>query len=74
MNGHRSAKKDSSTEPSNANAATLVSYLLGGLAFWGAVGWIVDWALGFSGLFLPIGLGVGLVGSIYLIYTQHVRS
>jgi ATP synthase protein I len=68
-----SAKKDEDTS-SNANATTLISYLLGGLAFWGGVGWVVDWALGFSGLFLPIGLGVGLVGSIYLIYAQYVRS
>ncbi|NYH53767.1 MULTISPECIES: hypothetical protein [Nocardiopsis] len=73
MNGQRSAKSDSQESP-NANAATLLSYLLGGLAFWGGVGWVADWALGFSGLFLPIGLGVGLVGSIYLIYIQHVRS
>ncbi|WP_017570755.1 AtpZ/AtpI family protein [Nocardiopsis halotolerans] len=72
-NGHPSAKKDSQ-EPSTANGTTLISYLLGGLAFWGGIGWVVDWALGFSGLFLPIGLGVGLVGSIYLIYIQHVRS
>ena len=67
-----SANKDE--ESSGANATTLISYLLGGLAFWGGVGWVVDRALGFSGLFLPIGLGVGLVGSIYLIYTQYVRS
>ncbi|MDE3724784.1 MULTISPECIES: hypothetical protein [Nocardiopsis] len=67
-----SAKNDERS--SNANATALISYLLGGLAFWGAVGWAVDRALGFSGLFLPIGLGVGLVGSIYLIYAQYVRS
>lgn len=68
-----SAKKDEDTS-SGANATTLISYLLGGLAFWGGVGWLLDRALGFSGLFLPIGLGVGLVGSIYLIYAQYVRS
>lgn len=73
MNGQRSAGRDSQESPP-ANAVTLISYLLGGLAFWGGVGWVADWALGYSGLFLPIGLGVGLVGSIYLIYTQHVRS
>ncbi|WP_159943109.1 MULTISPECIES: hypothetical protein [unclassified Nocardiopsis] len=73
MNGQSRAKRDSQ-ESTNANATTLISYLLGGLAFWGGVGWVADWALGFSGLFLPIGLGLGLVASIYLIYTQHVRS
>lgn len=70
---NRSSVKETAKQ-SNANAVTLISYLLGGLAFWGGVGWVVDWALGFSGLFLPIGLGVGLIGSIYLIYAQYVRS
>lgn len=69
----RSSVKEAAKQ-SNANAVTLISYLLGGLAFWGGVGWVVDWALGFSGLFLPIGLGIGLIGSIYLIYAQYVRS
>ncbi|KOX13564.1 hypothetical protein [Nocardiopsis sp. NRRL B-16309] len=71
MNEHRSAND---TQESSANGTTLVSYLLGGLAFWGGVGWVADQLLGFSALFLPIGLGVGLVASIYLIYAQHVRS
>ncbi|MBB5432704.1 hypothetical protein [Nocardiopsis composta] len=53
---------------------TVLSYLLGGLAFWGFVGWLVDLALGFETLFLPIGLLLGLVGSLYLIITQYVRS
>jgi ATP synthase protein I len=75
MNEHRSAKDAASdTEPSSANGITLVSYLLGGLAFWGGVGWVADRLLGLPALFLPIGLGLGFAGSIYLIYTQHVRS
>ncbi|WP_116243897.1 hypothetical protein [Nocardiopsis sp. FIRDI 009] len=67
-------RKGDDGEPSTPNGTTLVSYLLGGLAFWGGVGWVADWALGFSALFLPVGLVVGLVGGIYLIYAQHVRS
>ena len=70
MKEHRSADD---TKPSDAMGMTLVSYLLGGLAFWGGVGWVADRALGFS-LFLPIGLLVGFVAGIYLIYAQHVRS
>jgi ABC-type enterobactin transport system permease subunit len=35
---------------------------------------LADRMLGFEVLFLPIGLVLGLVGSIYLIITQYVRS
>lgn len=62
------------SEPPRANGMMLVSYLLGGLAFWGGIGWLADRALGFSSLFLPIGLLLGLAGAIYLIITQYVRS
>lgn len=61
-------------EPPRANAGAVLSYLLGGLAFWGLIGWGADRALGFDTLFLPIGLLLGLVGGIYLIITQYVRS
>ncbi|WP_017593574.1 hypothetical protein [Nocardiopsis potens] len=61
-------------EAPRANAMTVLSYLLGGLAFWGFVGWLADLALGFETLFLPIGLLLGLIGSLYLIITQYVRS
>ncbi|RCV56167.1 AtpZ/AtpI family protein [Marinitenerispora sediminis] len=60
---------------SRADGMTVVSYLLGGLAVWGGAGWLADWALGFeTPVFLPIGLILGLVGAIYLIVTQYVRS
>ncbi|WP_460855735.1 AtpZ/AtpI family protein [Nocardiopsis coralliicola] len=62
------------TEVSNASGMTIVSYLLGGLAFWGFLGWLADRAFGFETLFLPIGLLLGLVGAMYLIITQYVRS
>ncbi|ASU85305.1 hypothetical protein CDO52_23165 [Nocardiopsis gilva YIM 90087] len=60
--------------PSRASGVTIISYLLGGLAFWGGAGWLVDRALGYEALFLPIGLLLGLVAAIYLIITQYVRS
>ncbi|CAM3763739.1 hypothetical protein GCM10009799_43210 [Nocardiopsis rhodophaea] len=62
------------TGPQSASGLTIISYLLGGLAFWGGAGWLVDRALGYEALFLPIGLLLGLVGAIYLIITQYVRS
>lgn len=48
----------------------MISYLLGGMAVWGGAGWVVDSLLGFSAIFMPIGLILGLVAAIYLI---HVR-
>ncbi|NYE49459.1 ATP synthase protein I [Spinactinospora alkalitolerans] len=65
---------DGSEKEPRADGMTVVSYLLGGLAFWGGVGWLADWAFGFTTLFLPIGLILGLVGAIYLIVTQYGRS
>ncbi|MFC4564506.1 hypothetical protein ACFO4E_21815 [Nocardiopsis mangrovi] len=62
-----------SGEKPSAEGMTVVSYLLGGLAVWGGAGWLADRALGFETVFLPIGLVLGLVGSIYLIITQYVR-
>ncbi|WP_067968418.1 AtpZ/AtpI family protein [Nocardiopsis trehalosi] len=70
MNG-RPGGGDDTPSP---DGMTIVSYLLGGLAVWGGVGWLADRMLGFEVLFLPIGLVLGLVGSIYLIITQYVRS
>ncbi|RNL84561.1 hypothetical protein [Halostreptopolyspora alba] len=59
---------------SQVDPMSLVAMLLGGLAAWGGLGWLVDWALGYQGLFLPIGLVLGAVGSVYLIYVRYVRS
>ncbi|MBB6170312.1 ATP synthase protein I [Nocardiopsis mwathae] len=60
-------------DPQAPSGNTVISYLLGGLAFWGFAGWLADRALGYETLFLPIGLLLGLVASIYLIITQYVR-
>ncbi len=53
---------------------SLVAILIGGLLAWGGIGWLADWALGYEAVFLPIGLVLGAVGSVYLIYVQYGRS
>jgi hypothetical protein len=46
---------------------TAVGYLLGGMAVWGFVGWLVDQWLEWNGVATGIGVVVGMFGAIYLI-------
>ncbi|WP_106586056.1 AtpZ/AtpI family protein [Murinocardiopsis flavida] len=71
MNDQTSDGPDQGRRP---DGMAIVSYLLAGLALWGGIGWLADWAFGYETLFLPIGLLIGMVGSLYLIITQFVRS
>ncbi len=60
----------------NANpgdAWTVIAYLLSGLLLWGGVGLALDRWLGTSFLVL-IGLLVGGVGAIYLVYIRYGKS
>lgn len=73
MNVRHDGDRDHSDHESQADPMSLVAMLLGGLAAWGGLGWLADWALGYQGVFLPIGLVLGAVGSVYLIYVRYVR-
>jgi ATP synthase protein I len=45
-----------------------VGYLMGGIAFWGFVGWAVDrWLWHTGGVSTAIGVVLGAVAAIYLI-------
>jgi hypothetical protein len=55
-------------------AWSVLGLLLGGLAAWGGVGYLLDRWLGFRGLFLPIGLLVGVAGAIWLILIRYGRN
>jgi ATP synthase protein I len=46
---------------------TALAYLIGGMAVWGFIGWLVDQWLGTRGIFLGIGAVVGAAGGIYLV-------
>lgn len=48
--------------------------LFAGIIAWGGVGLLVDWLLGFRWLFLPIGMVVGMAGSIYLVIRRYGRD
>jgi ATP synthase protein I len=57
-----------------ANQAwSVIGTLLAGIVVWGGVGWLLDRWLGFDGLFLPIGMLLGVGASIYVIYVRYGR-
>jgi F0F1-type ATP synthase assembly protein I len=51
----------------------VLSTLLGGLIVWGGIGWLVDKLL-HTHIALPIGLLVGMAGSLYLIVKKYGSS
>jgi hypothetical protein len=50
-----------------SEAWNIFGTLIAGMAFWGLVGFGLDRLLGFRALFLPIGLGLGIALSMYLV-------
>ena len=55
-------------------AWSITGTLLAGILVWGGVGYLVDRLAGFRGLFLPIGMVIGVSASIYLVYMRHGRD
>ncbi len=47
-------------------AWTIVGRLFAGIVVWGGIGLLLDRVFGFSALFLPIGVVLGLGGALYL--------
>jgi ATP synthase protein I len=55
-------------EPSGAGQGwTALSYLIGGMAVWGFIGWLVDRWLHAGGVAIGLGVVVGAAGGIYLV-------
>ncbi|MEO8475749.1 MAG: AtpZ/AtpI family protein [Actinomycetota bacterium] len=58
-----------------ANQAwSAIGTMLAGIVVWGGVGWLLDRWLGFEGLFLPIGMVLGVSVAIWLIYLRYGRN
>lgn len=55
-------------------AWSITGTLLAGILVWGGIGFLVDRWAGFDGLFLPIGMLIGLAGSIYIVYVRYGRD
>jgi hypothetical protein len=48
--------------------------ILGGIAAWGGIGVLVDWLAHTGKVFTAIGMVVGAVGAIYLVWLKHGRD
>jgi len=69
MAGNQSPQR-SSADGANLGWAA-VGYLMGGIAFWGFVGWAIDkWLTHTGGVVTAIGVVLGAVAAIYLIYKR----
>jgi F0F1-type ATP synthase assembly protein I len=70
MAGDRSPQRPrDDDEPASASDQgwTAVSYLIGGIAVWGLVGWLVDGWLHTRGIATAIGIVFGAAGGVYLV-------
>jgi F0F1-type ATP synthase assembly protein I len=56
------------------DAWAITSTLIAGMVAWGGAGYLLDRWLDFRGLFLPIGMVIGMAGGIYLVYIRYVRD
>lgn len=55
-------------------AWSIIATLLSGILVWGGLGWLIDGLAGTEKVFLPVGMVVGIGGSIYLVYLRHGRD
>jgi ATP synthase protein I len=46
---------------------TAVSYLIGGIAVWGFIGWLVDRWIHTGGIATAVGAVLGAAGGVYLV-------
>lgn len=51
-----------------------LSYLVGGMAAWGFIGWLIDQWLDLRGVATAIGSLVGAAGGVYLIVVKLGRG
>ncbi|MEI6038248.1 MAG: hypothetical protein WCQ52_01035 [Actinomycetes bacterium] len=52
---------------------TIIAYLISGLCFWGGLGYLADRY--FKSQFLTVvGMGVGLVTGLYLIWIRFIKE
>jgi len=55
------------------DAWNITGYLLGGPIAWGGIGWLLDRWLD-TEVFLPVGLVLGLVLALYIVWVRYGRS
>ena len=52
---------------------SMISLLVAGPVAWAGIGWLADRAAGTS-VFVPLGVVLGFVGSLYLVYMKYGRT
>ncbi len=52
---------------------SVIATLVGGPAVWGAIGYGVD-KLAHTAVFLPVGVTVGFIAALYLVYLKYGRD
>jgi F0F1-type ATP synthase assembly protein I len=68
MAGNQTPKRP---EAEGANLGWVaVGYLLGGMAVWGVIGWLIDRAVHTHGVITGIGILLGAAGGIYLVFRR----
>ncbi len=60
--------------PSEDMAWRMISTLLAGPIFWGAIGALVDRLADTSRVFLPLGVVIGFITSIYIVYVRFGKD
>jgi ATP synthase protein I len=53
---------------------SIIGTLLGGLAVWGGIGYLVDRLAGTHAVFLAIGLVLGAIGGVWLVIVRYGRE
>jgi len=52
----------------------ITSTMVGGIAAWGGIGYLIDRLVGTEHVFLPIGFVLGAVGGTYLLWLRYGRE
>lgn len=67
------APDDRKSHVSDATAWSMIATLVAGPATWGGIGWVIDHLLETERIFTLVGVIVGFVTSIYVVYTRYGR-
>ena len=70
---HGQEQRDPPPAPREADGWQILSYMLGGMLFYGGIGWVAAHYTGISVLF-PIGMILGIGLSVAMIIFRFTRS
>ena len=52
----------------------VTSTMIGGIAAWGLIGYLIDLLAGTPNVFAAIGMILGAIGAIYIVYLRYGRE